>query len=130
MIDGVESDLSTMIDQIPADAIESIEVITNPSVRYEAQNGGSIINIKLKQHAQTGYNGKVEAGIGSMNQTNLNSVLGYNVKNWRFSGMANYQYKEIKTVQNSIRTIMNSNTKDELYQISNDKKMPSSFFFV
>jgi len=128
MIDGVESDLSTMIDQIPADAIESIEVITNPSVRYEAQNGGSIINIKLKQHAQTGYNGKVEAGIGSMNQTNLNSVLGYNVKNWRFSGMANYQYKEIKTVQNSIRTIMNSNTKDELYQISNDKKMPSSFF--
>jgi hypothetical protein len=47
LIDGVESYLSTMLDQIPSDAIESIEVITNPSARYESKTGAGIVNYKL-----------------------------------------------------------------------------------
>jgi ferric enterobactin receptor len=59
------------LDQIPADAIESVEVITNPSAKYDASGGGSgILNIILKKNRKTGYNGNLRAGVdkyGAMN---------------------------------------------------------------
>jgi ferric enterobactin receptor len=59
------------LDQIPADAIESVEVITNPSAKYDASGGGSgILNIILKKNRKSGYNGNLRAGVnkyGAMN---------------------------------------------------------------
>ncbi|MBS1575228.1 MAG: TonB-dependent receptor [Bacteroidetes bacterium] len=61
-IDGRPTTLS--LDQIPADAIESVEVITNPSAKYDASGGNAgILNIVLKKNKKTGYNGNVMAGI-------------------------------------------------------------------
>jgi hypothetical protein len=52
------------LDQIPADAIQSIELITNPSAKYDASGGQSaIINIVLKKNRRVGYSGSVRAGI-------------------------------------------------------------------
>ena len=68
-IDGRPTTLS--LDQIPADAIESVEVITNPSARYDAGGGqGGIVNIVLKKDRRFGYNGNVRAGVDTR--------LGYN----------------------------------------------------
>ncbi|HEX4851065.1 MAG TPA: carboxypeptidase regulatory-like domain-containing protein, partial [Puia sp.] len=54
-IDGRPTTLT--LDQIPADAIESVEVITNPSSKYDASGGGAgILNIVLKKNRKTGYN--------------------------------------------------------------------------
>ena len=54
------------LDQIPADAIASVEIITNPSAKYDASGGGSgILNIVLKKNRKTGYNGNVRASIDS-----------------------------------------------------------------
>jgi outer membrane receptor protein involved in Fe transport len=61
-IDGRPTTLT--LDQIPADAIESVEVITNPSAKYDASGGSAgILNIVLKKNKKTGYNGNVMAGV-------------------------------------------------------------------
>jgi len=62
LIDGRPTTLT--LDQIPADAIESVEVITNPSAKYDASGGGAgILNIVLKKNKKSGYNGNVRAGV-------------------------------------------------------------------
>ena len=61
-VDGRPTTLT--LDQIPADAIESVEVITNPSAKYDAAGGsGGILNIVLKKNRKTGYNGNARAGV-------------------------------------------------------------------
>ena len=62
LVDGRPTTLS--LDQIPADVIESVEVITNPSAKYDASGGGGgILNIVLKKNKKKGYNGNVRAGV-------------------------------------------------------------------
>jgi len=61
-VDGRPTTLT--LEQIPADAIESVEVITNPSAKYDASGGGAgILNVVLKKNKRTGYNGNIRAGI-------------------------------------------------------------------
>ena len=63
-IDGRPSSLS--LDQIPADQIASVEIITNPSAKYDASGGGSgILNIVLKKNRKAGYNGNMRSSIDS-----------------------------------------------------------------
>ena len=60
-VDGKPTTLT--LDEIPSDAIESVEVITNPSAKYDASGGGAgILNIVLKKNRKKGYNGSVRAG--------------------------------------------------------------------
>jgi outer membrane receptor protein involved in Fe transport len=73
-IDGRPTTLS--LDQIPADAIESVEVITNPSAKYDASGGNAgIINIVLKKNKRTGYNGTVNAGVDKRGGVNGGTSL-------------------------------------------------------
>ncbi len=61
-VDGKPTTLT--LDQIPADAIQSVEIISNPSAKYDASGGqGGILNIVLKKEHRTGYNGNVRASV-------------------------------------------------------------------
>ncbi|MFT4024032.1 MAG: TonB-dependent receptor [Flavihumibacter sp.] len=69
-IDGRPTTLT--IDQIPADAIETVEVITNPSAKYDASGGNAgILNIVLKKNKKSGYNGSVNAAVDRFGGWNL-----------------------------------------------------------
>ena len=59
------SDPQTALASIPASSIESIEVITNPSSKYEAQGMSGILNIILKKDRKAGYNATINAGIAA-----------------------------------------------------------------
>jgi outer membrane receptor protein involved in Fe transport len=82
LVDGRQSPLT--LDQIPADAIESVEVITNPSARFDAEGGtGGVLNIVLKKNRKTGYNGSLRAGVDSRGGGNLGGD--YNVRSGKFN---------------------------------------------
>lgn len=61
------------LDQIPADNIERVELITNPSAKYDASSGAGIINVILKKNKRMGLNGIISAGAGTPNQLNGNA---------------------------------------------------------
>jgi outer membrane receptor protein involved in Fe transport len=83
LIDGKQTALTgfgnqTGLDNIPASAIEKIEIINNPSAKYDANGNAGIINIIYKKNKQNGFNGKVgfTTGVGSLwvRKENLPSI--------------------------------------------------------
>jgi ferric enterobactin receptor len=85
-VDGRPSTLS--LDQIPADAIESVEVITNPSAKYDASGGNAgILNIVLKKNKKSGYNGNLTAGVDK--RGGVNAGGGINVRQDKFNVSVN-----------------------------------------
>lgn len=86
MIDGKQTflsprDLRTMLEGMSAENIKNIELITNPSARFEAEGLSGIININLKKNTQRGINGSVYAG------------LNYNGNHWGHSFGGNVNHK-------------------------------------
>ena len=78
------------LEQIPAEDIEKVEVITNPSVAFDANTTGGIINVVLKRTTKPGYSGQLQAGAGTNSRyqggLNLNMKEGH----WNFSLGYNY----------------------------------------
>lgn len=90
-IDGRPTTLT--LDQIPADAIQSVEVITNPSAKFDASGGNAgILNIVLKKNKKSGYNGNIMAGVDS--RGGFNTGGSFNLRkdkvNFTASVMANH----------------------------------------
>lgn len=68
------------LKQLPAEAIEKVEVITSPSARYDAEGTGGIINIILRRSKITGFNGSIQLNLGNPSRTGLNANLNYRTK--------------------------------------------------
>lgn len=97
LVDGRPTTLT--LDQIPADAIESVEVITNPSAKYDASGGGGgILNVVLKKNKKTGYNGNVRLGIDKRGAVNGGGDFSFRQNKFNFSAALNVnQNKGITT---------------------------------
>jgi outer membrane receptor protein involved in Fe transport len=88
-VDGRPTTLT--LDEIPADAIESVEVITNPSAKYDASGGGGgILNIVLKKNRKKGYNGSVSAGVDSHGAPN--ALVGLSARQGKINLSLNGMY--------------------------------------
>ena len=93
-VDGRPTTLS--LDQIPSDAIESVEMITNPSAKFDASGGQSgILNIVLKKARKVGYNGGVRAGVDSRGR--FNGGGDFNVRQGKVNLFANAFYNQRKS---------------------------------
>ena len=91
LIDGKESGLSGMSTQdalrtLQGDMIERIEVITNPSVRYDAEGSAGIINIILKKDKRQGFNGAVNIRGGYPWMYGASLSANYRLRRWNFFG--------------------------------------------
>ncbi len=97
-IDGRPTTLT--LDQIPADIIDKVEIITNPSAKFDASGGNAgILNIVLKKNRKNGYNGNVRGGIDSRGKLNGGGDINYRHTKINFTGSANYNQR--KFISNS-----------------------------
>ncbi len=97
-VDGRPTTLT--MDQIPADAIQSVEVITNPSAKFDASGGtASILNIVMKKNRKTGYNGNIRAGIDQRGK--FNGGGDFNLRQQKVNIFLSGQYGERKSVATS-----------------------------
>lgn len=79
LINGRQSGLTknNALDQIAADQIERIEVVTNPSSRYDAVGSAGIINIILKKNRKSGFSGQLRSVAGSPNDSRINPSINF-----------------------------------------------------
>ncbi len=86
LIDGRPSVLSgsEALRQIPSSAIETIEIITNPSAKYEPDGTAGIINIVMKKNAMNGVNGIVNATIGTRDKYRGDFTVNYRTQKFNF----------------------------------------------
>ncbi len=82
------SDRASLLQQIPANLIDKIEVITNPSARYDAEGMAGIINIVTKNEITQSWNLNINAGAGTNSKYNVSADMGY--KNGPLSLTAGY----------------------------------------
>jgi outer membrane receptor for ferrienterochelin and colicins len=87
LIDGKPSNainIAEALRMIPADAIDKVEVVTNPSARYDAEGGGGLLNIILKKGKTKGFNGTLIATAGYPESQGLSGTLNYKTKKLNF----------------------------------------------
>ena len=93
-VDGRPTTLT--LEQIPADAIQSVEVITNPSAKFDASGGtASILNVVMKKNRKNGYNGSLRTGVDSRGRYNLGGD--FNIRQKKVNFFINGQYGQRKS---------------------------------
>lgn len=94
LVDGRPTTLE--LDQIPADEIESIEIITNPSAKFDASGGGAgILNVILKKNRKPGYNGNVRANTDTKGSYGMGADL--NVRQSKVNFFLNGNFNQRKS---------------------------------
>ncbi|MDD5151828.1 MAG: TonB-dependent receptor [Flavobacterium sp.] len=92
LIDGKPSniDASQLLQQIPSSSIKQIELITNPSAKYNPEGMSGIINIVLNKNSKIGFNGSINNGVTFGKTPKLNSSLDMNYRTGKFNIYGNY----------------------------------------
>ncbi|MDE3237080.1 MAG: TonB-dependent receptor [Bacteroidota bacterium] len=126
-IDGRPTTLT--LDQIPADIIERVEIITNPSAKYDASGGNAgILNIVLKKNRKTGYNGGVRTGVDSRGKINLGGD--FNLREGKINFFVNGNYNQRKSIGSSITDQYNyTSTPSYIYSDANGTNNGNFRFF-
>ena len=138
LIDGKPSSLGGNIAQVlqslPASAIESIELVTNPSSKYDPEGQSGIINIVLKKNKKVGINGSVSASAGSNDNYNANTNLSYRDGNVNLYG--NYSFRNGKRLGGGFNNtqflatngLVNNITESNRSDISNTLKLGADYY--
>lgn len=134
LIDGKPSGLlggdnTTVLEQIPANSIEKIEIINNPSAKYEAEGMAGILNIVLKKNVNLiGYNGNISVNAGT--EDKYSTTLGISLRKDNFGVSANYSFRSFRMLGNGdgIRTNFLNDSLRTLEQFEDHAhKMQSHF---
>ncbi|WP_046757523.1 TonB-dependent receptor domain-containing protein [Kordia jejudonensis] len=144
MVDGKLSNIPTaqLLRQLPSNSIKKIELITNPSAKYNPEGMSGIINIVLRKNVNIGFNGNINIGLTREREAKFNSAIDMNYRNGKFNVFGNYSNNIAKNANegNIFREDENSeqlfsfldNSKTHLFKVGldvylNDKNTISFF---
>lgn len=123
MVDGKLSNIPTaqLLKQIPSTAIKSIELITNPSAKYNPEGMSGLINIVLYKNTMLGFNGSISTGISHEKSTKTNNSLISNYRNGKINIFANYSNNISKNINNGIIQ-RPANNSEQLFEFTDKSK--------
>jgi hypothetical protein len=139
LLDGrpMRGDRRSMVEDLPADMIDRIEVITNPSAKYDPDGMAGIINIILKRGRFEGMNGSATVTAGEYSRYNLSGMFNYrrdkfnfftngSYRLWNSSGGGNRLFQYIyPTVTNETR----QRTEGQREPMSNNIKLGTDYYY-
>lgn len=112
-----DNNAEAILGQLPASSIESIEVITNPGARFDAQGMAGIINIKLKEDVKKKpFSGQINAGVGTREKYNTSISLNFNVKKLSISTNYTLRHNPLFTKGTNDRITTLPDTSYNYYQ--------------
>ena len=114
------TDLSNYLKTLQSAQIEAIEIITNPSAKYEAAGNAGIINIRLKKNKSFGANGSLSLGYAQGIYAKYNTGLNLNYRNKSINVFGNYNY-------NNGKNQMSMNSYKEQFDTIFDQKNSMKF---
>jgi outer membrane receptor protein involved in Fe transport len=133
MIDGkptnmTPEDVAELLKSMPATNIDQIELIANPSAKYDAAGNAGIINLKLKKNTNYGTNGNFTVGGAYGKWPRVNGGLNLNHRNEKFNifGSYNYSHREQQQTLGLYRSIEDSKGFS-VYDQTNDMKQTSDY---
>jgi outer membrane receptor protein involved in Fe transport len=124
-IDGRPTILT--LDQIASDDIESIEIITNPSAKYDASSTGGIINIVLKKNKRRGINGIVSLTGGTPKRYSGNANLNLRQGKFNLFASGNYSYSDDNSKANSFRRNKSNGVVENYFDQNTNKNRERKF---
>lgn len=135
LLDGRNSAMTVDLEQIPASAIKSIQIINNPNAKYDAAAAGGVINIKLRQGGDLGTRGKAEVTMGTRMRTNANINMSH--KTEKFALFGGYSYRNWPRVGTSFTertsyadsTYLNQDARDERNDFEHTVNLGGDFYF-
>ena len=83
---------TNVLSQLPAEAIERVEVITSPSARYDAEGTAGILNIVLRQKETLGFNGSFNLTAGNPDNVGLNASINYRTEKFNLFTNLSWRY--------------------------------------
>ena len=112
LIDGRPTVLtgSDALQQIPASAIDNIEIITNPSVKYDPDGMAGIINLVMKKNVLSGFNGIVNASIGTGDKQSFGLLVNQKTKKRNLSFGADFNNRSFSGEQTTSRETFRNDT--------------------
>jgi outer membrane receptor protein involved in Fe transport len=121
LIDGKPSVIkgSDALKQLPASAIKQIEVITNPSAKYDADGQAGIINVIMKKDRLQGLNGNVSLAAGNTNKRTGNALVNFRQGKFNFFSGVDYADNKYGTVIDINNITMLTEDKKYTTQLTN-----------
>ncbi|HPI30562.1 MAG TPA: TonB-dependent receptor family protein [Bacteroidales bacterium] len=120
-IDGRPSGL-TSLDQMPASMIDRVEIVTNPSARYDPDGMSGIINIVTKRKKEAGYYGMISANVGTGGKYTGSLNFGYNVKKFNIYTNLDGRIFGMKSYTDSYREVYQNDSTYYYKQLSESKR--------
>ncbi|PCJ96979.1 MAG: TonB-dependent receptor [Flavobacteriaceae bacterium] len=123
MVDGKLSNVpvAQLLKQLPSTSIKSIELITNPSAKYNPEGMSGIINIVLHKNANIGFNGNLNLGLTKGNNAKFNSSVDLNYRNGKFNLYGNYGNNTGKQTNRGFIRRLDENS-EQLFEFNNNNK--------
>ena len=123
MVDGKLSNVpvAQLLKQIPSTSIKQIELITNPSAKYNPEGMSGIINIILHKNTMVGFNGDTSVGLTYEKEAKFNAGLNMNYRNGKFNAYGNFSNNVSKN-QNYGNVFRPQDNSDQLFKFLDDSK--------